>query len=487
MSKRLKGLKKVIRQQMETWNVPGAAVAVIEGDEVIFSEGVGVRNMDSPEPITPQTVFAIGSSTKAFVTYGLGLLADEGKLDWDKPVREYIPTFKMFDPFAAQHMTARDLVSHRSGLPRHDLAWYGTKRSRWELFDSLGYFEPNKTFRSTFQYQNLMYMAAGCLIEQISGMSWEAFTRKHIFKPLGMQSSSLSVSDSQKMDDFALPHALRDDKLSVIPFRQIDAIGPAGSINSNIEDMAKWVRLHLGKGEFEGERLISAEQITQMHRPQMVILSMPGSDIINSHPELGPSDYGLGWFVQRFRGRPWVHHGGAIDGFNAYVSMLPADNIGVVVLCNKGGTMFSSILAMYIYDRMLELPEIDWSDQLKPEVDKLYGMQKEGAKQMEEIRHADTTPSHPLKNYTGVYHHPGYGVFTIRLKSGALYGNYNSFNSEMDHFHYDTFTLRLEDLPGGLPVTFQNDIMGNISQISVPMEPNAPAILFRRQQEDAQD
>ena len=175
----------------------------------------------------------------------LGVLVDQGKLDWDKPVRNYLPDFQLMDQFATERMTPRDLVTHRSGLPRHDRMWYNSPFTRQEIYERLRYLEPNKDFRTTFQYQNLMFMTAGYLAAHVADMAWEDHVRKVIFEPLGMSRSNFSVNDRQKSSDYSLPYTLVKEQIHEMPFRNIDTIGPAGSINSNVEDMAKYVIMHL--------------------------------------------------------------------------------------------------------------------------------------------------------------------------------------------------------------------------------------------------
>ena len=207
------------------------------------------RNVEENLPVTPNTIFAIGSSSKAFTATSAAIAVEDGKLEWDKPVREYLPTFKMKDDFASERMTLRDLLCHRSGLPRHDLSWYNTPATREQIIDRVRYLEPTSDFRTNFQYQNLMYMTAGYLAGLVDGTTWEELVRERIFKPLGMTHSQFSVEDSQKSDNYALPYNEKDDKVKKIEFRNIDTVGPAGSINSNVVDMIEWVRLQLKKGK----------------------------------------------------------------------------------------------------------------------------------------------------------------------------------------------------------------------------------------------
>jgi len=324
---RLAGFDEFARAVRKQWRTPGLAIAVVHNGHVVYERAIGVRDVDQHLEVTPQTLFAIASCSKAFTTAALAVLADEGRLDWDLPVREYMPSFRLHDTLATERTSARDLVCHRSGLPRHDLLWYSSTKSRSELVHRMRHLEPSADFRSTWQYQNLMYMTAGYLIELISGQTWEEFVRDRIFAPLGMCDSTLSVEESQQSPDFALPYKKeRDDTVHEIPFYSQWAVGPAGGINSSIRDLARWVTMHLKGGRWEGTQLISEGQVREMQTPQMV---MPPSD---KYPEVLHPSYGLGWFIQGYRGHNLLQHGGNIDGFSSLVTLLPRENIGVVVL-----------------------------------------------------------------------------------------------------------------------------------------------------------
>ncbi|MGQ9471397.1 MAG: serine hydrolase domain-containing protein [Candidatus Aminicenantales bacterium] len=249
LTEKLKKCRLFLNAQMKQWEVPGMGVGAVKNGQVILAEGFGYRNLAQKLPVTPNTLFAIGSATKAFTTMGLGLLVEEGKIEWDKPVRQYLPEFKLRDEIATERLTVRDFVCHRSGLPRHEALWYGSSFSRKDIVKRLRYLNFSADIRSTFQYNNLMFLTAGYLIEKLTNSSWEEFTRQRIFEPLGMKSSNFSVTDTQKTDDYALPYVLKDKAVIEVPFRNVDTIGPAGSINSNVIDMLKWVRFHLDKGK----------------------------------------------------------------------------------------------------------------------------------------------------------------------------------------------------------------------------------------------
>ena len=256
---------------MAKWQVPGAAVAVIYKGEVVLSQGYGLRDVAKNLPVTPETLFAIGSCTKAFTSFDIALLVEEGKLGWDTPIREYLPDFRMYDPVATEQMTARDITSHRSGLPRHDFLWYGSSFDREELYRRLQYLKPNKPFRSGYEYQNLMFMLAGYLVGKVTGTSWEAFTQQRILDRLGMSDTNFSVSVSETAANAALPYEFKDESVQAIPFRNIDNVAPAGSINSNLVDMVKWLALHM-QGD---ESFLPGAALKQMHAPHTPIPVTP--------------------------------------------------------------------------------------------------------------------------------------------------------------------------------------------------------------------
>lgn len=456
------------------WKVPGLGIAIIKDGKIVLSEGFGYRSLKDSLKVTAQTLFAIGSSTKAFTTMALGMLVDSGLIDWDKPVRSYLPTFKMKDQFANERITPRDLVTHRSGLPRHDLMWYNSPLSRKELIDAIQYLEPNKDFRTEFQYQNLMFLTAGYLIEQVTGKSWEDNIRAAIFNLLEMNSSNFSVTESQKSADFALPYREEDSLIKEIPFRNITTMGPAGSINSNLEDMAKWVMLFLNQGKVGTAQLISQAQLTQMRTPHMAISQPPSS------PERSAASYGLGWFLETYRGHERVFHGGNIDGFSALVAMLPQDNIGMIVLTNLDGTPAPSIIALYAADLLLGLEPVDWSGKVKTEMELAKEAQKKAGPQEPE-RKPGTKPSHKLADYAGIYENPGYGDFKIDFDGKNLSGVYNGIVVSLEHWHYDVFMAKAREVGDTkILVNFMLNIKGDIDRFSANLEPTVPELLFTR-------
>jgi CubicO group peptidase (beta-lactamase class C family) len=478
LASRLSGLDAYIEAEMQKWHIPGLAVAVIHDGEVIHQQGYGVRDLDNPQPVTPDTLFAIASCSKAFTAMDLALLVEAGKLDWDKPVRHYMPQFRMYDPIATEYTTARDLVGHRTGLPRHDAVWYGTSAKRWELFEGLQYLKPSYPFRMMYQYQNLMYMAAGCLIETISGQTWEQFTQERIFNVFGMNNSLFSVTTADKAANAAKPHEIKNGAARRVPFCNLDAIAPAGAIHSNLTNMMPWLRMHMNGGLHEGQPFIPADSLKHMHQAHVVAPLPP----LMAFPEIQQTTYGLGWSQSVYRGHLRIRHTGGIDGFITDFSFMPQDKIGILVF-NNGGDALSHSVALHIYDLLLGSEQEDWRERWKAAENKMEADAKEMHEKLRGTREPNTTPSHPLADYVAEYTHPGYGTLTVSLHDGALQAKYNNLVLHLVHLHYDVFeTLHDQDYESRapMPITFSLDIEGNIAQAAIQLEPEVEAIVFAR-------
>jgi CubicO group peptidase (beta-lactamase class C family) len=479
----LEGFDEFVAQVMKDWKVPGLAIAVVQDGKVTLLKGYGYRDMEKQLPVTPTTLFAIGSITKSFTVSTLGMEMDEGKVDWDKPVRDYLPTFKLSTPDLTEQVTIRDLITHRSGLPRHDLMWYSSDFSREDLLRRLQYLEPSKPLRTSFQYNNLMFMTAGYIAGQLNGTSWEDAVTQRVFKPLRMSGTNLSELDTQNSADFAQPYRKGSDlkaELKRIPFDaqcpNRCAMGPAGEINSNVTDMSKYLLFHMNKGKAEGKQLLSENNAIQMQSPQMAIPGAP------AYKENGESSYGMGFFLSTYRGHKIVEHGGNIDGFSANLSFLPNDRIGVVVLTNLDGNPVPNLVTSNVYDRLLGLDQIPWSQR---------GLAAEaGGKKAEQEakdkgyspRKMGTHPSHELTDYAGDYSNPGYGMVTIALEGDKFKLTLNKVTKPLEHYHYDQFQVPADPLDPfqKMKVMFLTDYDGEISSLSMPLQPDVKDIVFTR-------
>lgn len=487
----LDGFDAQVDKIREAWQVPGIAIAIVKGGEIIYAKGFGYRDLDKKLPVSENTLFPIGSSTKAFTTFVLASLAEEGKFDWDKPVTTYLPSFRLHDRVLTERMTGRDLVTHRSGLPRHDLVWYGVPNlPRAELVGRLPYLENNKDLREKWQYNNLMYLTAGVVGETLTGKSWEQNVRDRILTPLGMSRSNFTIADMTRDSDHALGYREEADTFKVEPmaYREIVNMGPAGSINSSVKEMANWVMLHLSDGQLAksfpgpaaGKRLVQADALKDMHAPHMT-----RGDGSPETPEIVPVGYGLGWFVDVYRGQRVIHHGGNIDGFSSMVAMLPEHDLGFVVLTNMNGTPTRDLLVRYAVDRLLGHDPTDWSGKALAKRDLARSQGQAAKSKLGETRKPNAPHSHPIADYIGEYIHAGYGTLTIAAASDTtLSFTYNNITTPLEHWHYDVFkgTKNAADQTyNSFTLQFGTGVDGEIDSVRGTFEPSVAPIVFQRQ------
>jgi CubicO group peptidase (beta-lactamase class C family) len=459
---RTAAIERMVESTRKSWEAPGLAVAIVHGDEVVFIKGFGVKKLGSDTPVTPDTRFAIGSTSKAFTTAGMGVLVDDGKMQWDDAVRKHVPFFRLSDPLADANVIMRDLVCHRTGLSRHDLLWYGSPWSGEEIIRRIGFVALTKPFRSAYQYQNIMFLTAGYAIGRISGTSWEEFTRARILTPLGMNNTDFSTKDVVQAPDYSSPHEKSAGKVKEVPWRTIDNVAPAGSINSSVGDLTRWVRMHLNGGTFEGTRILKTDTLREMHTPQMAMrLDDSNSRALNS--ETNMIAYGLGWTIQDYRGKHMVSHGGAIDGFRAQVTLLPQSKHGIVILSNLGRINMAEALRSQIADELLGLPSKDWNKLYQEVAARQEADSKRRREERESKRHKNTRPSRDPAAYAGVYENPGYGEASVSAIDGKLHLKWSNWNVPLEHFHFDTFQGRIEGPLENTMVEFRLDSHGEVS------------------------
>ncbi|MGQ0539305.1 MAG: serine hydrolase [Gemmatimonadaceae bacterium] len=463
----LAGLDAYIEKAIADHRVPGLAIAVVRNDSVILARGFGVRAIGSPERVDEHTLFAIGSASKSFTAAGLAMLVDEGKVKWDDPATRYLPGFQLFDPYVTRELTVRDLLSHRSGLARGDLMWYGSSFSREEILQRVRHLKPSWSFRSQFGYQNIMYLAAGQATAAIAGMSWDDFMTRRIFQPLGMTVSSTSVRALAGRPNVAQPHGKLDDTVRAVSWRNIDNVAPAGSINSNVVDMAKYLRFHLNAGKWNGRPLITAGNHAEMWQPHTIVPLVgvwkafaPGAHL---------AAYGLGWFVQDYRGRLVVQHGGNIDGMSAHMALMPEEQTGVVVLTNLSGALVADVLAYRVFDHFLGTPLGDHSGEALKFIQGAEKQAREAVANVEKARKAGTKPSLAMSEYAGTYSDSMYGELKISHANDALQVQYGpAFDGTLEHWHFDAFRAVWKDRGLGKSMTnFALDGSGKPSKIDI--------------------
>ena len=437
----LKGLDGYVKQAMAEWDVPGLSLAVVKDDSVVYARGYGVREVGTDDPVDAHTLFAVGSTSKAFTAALLGQLVDEGELSWSDPVTNHLPWFQLQDPWVTRKLTVRDLLTHRSGLPRCDGLWYGTNYSREEILRRVRHCEPEFSFRSQFGYQNIMFLAAGGVAAEVAGERWDRLVEGRIFEPLGMDRSNTSIDSLDGTENVATPHAEIDGEVRPVPWRDLDNVGPAGSINSSAIEMAQWVRLHLNDGVYEGNRLLADSTVVEMHTPRM--LREPN---VLTPEDLFPSThftaYGLGWFLRDYQGRGVVWHGGAIDGMRATVGMIPEEGLGVVVLTNRGPDGLGGPLMWQVVDAYVGASETDWAAEYASVYDSLDRQEVKQEDKLREARAENTSPSLELEAYEGTYRHDLYGdVEVSRGGEGLEIEVAGSYGGELEHWHHDTFRV----------------------------------------------
>ncbi|MGD0545075.1 MAG: serine hydrolase [Candidatus Acidiferrales bacterium] len=453
-----------INSSMKEWKVPGVAVTIVKDQSIVYMKGFGVREMGKSDPVTPDTLFDIGSCTKAFTSAAIAILVDEGKMRWDGKVNEYIPFFHLQDSLADENVTIRDLLTHRTGVPSTDLLWYVyPQASREQLIRRLADAHPNAGFRTKFQYQNMMYVAAGYAVGQVAHSTWDDFVRTRIFQPLGMSESDTSSIDAEKSPDHASPHEENPDgTVKVIPWHNIDNAGPAGSINSSARDMAKWMTMQLNDGMYDGKQLISKKNVREMQIPQMVIDS-EGEIPTVFFPDSTQLSYGLGWFVQQYRGHQLILHAGDIDGFSTMVVLIPEIHMSYFVVINLG-SFYRQVLSYQIADRLLGLPDAGWDAHFKKLEADFKTEEKSQEETWESKRTPGTHPSRDLAAYVGTYHNSEYGEAEIVLENQKLALHFHSIKTDLDHFQYDTFVVKFG---GKTRLTFCLDSDGNVASFKV--------------------
>jgi CubicO group peptidase (beta-lactamase class C family) len=457
----LAGFDAYIAKAVQDWRTPGLAIAVVKDGQVVFTKGYGVRELGKPEPADTHTLFAIGSTTKAMTAALVGMLVDDKKLGWDDPVVKHLPWFQVKDPYLTREITVRDLLTHRAGLGNVDYLWYGQANSTREILERIRLLEPSYSMRSSFIYQNVMYAAAGAVVEAASGQPWAEMLRSRIFEPLGMNESIATAATLSQQPNVARPHHIVDGKLRVIENVSVDAVAPAGAVWSSVHDMSKWMQMLLDNGHVGTRVLLQPETMQQLFHPQTMVTReefYPTARLTKPHW----TTYGLGWFQQDYRGRALDFHTGSIDGMVAIHGLIRDERLGVYVLANRDHTELRHALMLNVFDRFTGAGERDWSADLL----KLYAdLQAEAdakRKAEEGKRVAGTSPTLPLARYAGTYSDPLHGNALVTIADGRLRVRYGSaLDGRLEHWHYDTFRAKWDaEWRGTALVTFSLDENG---------------------------
>ena len=457
-----------VAQAVKAWGVPGLAIAVVQGDSVLFAKGYGVRTLGRPEPVDVHTRFAIGSTTKAMTALATLQAADAGALDLDAPVLRYLPTLQLYDPVMTRELTVRDLLTHHTGLPGSDQLWSGGDLSTDEIIRRMRFLRPTASFRNQYNYQNVQYAMAGEVLRAATGTPWADHLRTRLWAPLGMTETLATLGETVGAPNVATPHAVIDDTLRVVANRPVDAVAPAGSVWSSVHDMARWMRFVLDSGRVGGRRLVSEGRYVDWLSPQAVV---PLGDF---YPTAGPAGvrrvtYGLGWFLHGYAGDEVAMHTGSIDGMSAIIGLLPGRTAGVYVLANRDHAELRHALMYRAFDLLAGRPARDWSRELQALYGGLEAQGRAAREAFTRARVAGTRPSLPLERYAGTYADSLDGTVQVTVRDGTLAVAWGrGFTGPLEHWHYDTFRARWDDRRSDpAPVTFVLDAMGRPSALRV--------------------
>ncbi len=429
-------LDRWVQRAITSFNTPGIAIAIVKDGRVVLAKGWGTRRMGGSEPVTERTIFQVASNTKAMTAACLAMLVDSNRLHWNDRVVDHLPWFAMSDPYVTREMTVEDLLTHRSGLPLGggDLLWFHSDYTRRQIVERLRRVPLATSFRSAYAYDNVLYIAAGELFDAVAGMPWDTFITRRIFQPLGMTSTSTTVTAFRPGDDVAVPHAMIDGRLQVVPVDTGENIGPAGGVNSTAADMATWVRVLLDSGRVDAtHRLWSAERTGDLWL---------GRTITSGPRSSGLNEYALGWNLGYFKGSKIITHTGGLAGMISRVMLIPGKRTGFVILTNSESAAMNA-LTNQLRDWLVEPDTVDWIARFSAPSAQFDEAAFE--RRLDSARVRGTSPSLPLDRYAGTYRDAWYGDVTIAQEGAGLvirFSHSPAYTGDLTHWHHDTFRVR---------------------------------------------
>jgi len=481
LDSKMEGFDDYMARVLKDWNAPGVGVGLVVKDKLVFAKGYGYRDYAKKLPFTPKTLCPIASNTKLFTAVAAGMLVEEGKLNWDKPIRDAVPSIRFFNDNLNNTVTLRDMLSHRTGITRHDLIWYKSDFTRRELFERLQFLEPKEPPRQIFLYNNLMFAAVGYVIELKSGKTWEDFVQERILHPLEMVSTVYSIAAMTNAPDFGVPFTEKRDSREIyrIPYYEdIAGVGPCGALISNIEEMSHWLQALMNGGKYNGKQVLPPADLAATLEPAIALPNSEGET--RGFWEVLNAAYGMGRFTASYRGHLLTMHGGDLPGFHSQVSFMPQDQIGVIVLViGDHCSSLRNTVGFNIYERLLGLSLTPWSERRleiyqKTKEAETQARAKAGSQQV-----AGTKPSHSLESYVGEYQHPAYGILKIELKGNGLQFAFHKIHLPLSHFHYDRFDTPDDELEGKWSVNFSTNPQGDVDKATMSLD-ESEATFVRR-------
>src|SRR5213080_2835860 len=483
VAKKLQGFDAYMEQTLKDWNTPGVGVGIVVNDKLVFAKGYGYRDYEQKLPFTPKTMQPIASNSKLFTAVAAGMLVEEGKLTWDKPIRESVPNIQFYNDELNSNVTLRDMLSHRTGVTRHDLIWFKSPFTREELFKKLKYLEPQEPIRTTFLYNNLMFAAVGQIIEMKSGRKWEDFVRERIFTPLDMSTTCYTIAGMLKQPDYGVPFREKRDSFELykIPYYEdTEGVAPAGAIISNIDELSHWLIALMNEGKYDGKQVLPPGALKATLQPAIALPNAGGEAL--GFWELINSAYGMGRWTASYRGKLLTYHGGDLPGFHSQISFMPNDKIGVIVLViSDHSAPLYNIVSYNVYERLLGMDQTPWSQR---QLQQRLAGKKAGTEARAKAggdRVPNTKPSHSLADYAGDYENAAYGILKIGLKSDALQFGFHAFDFPLSHFHYDRFDTPDDEQYGKFSVNFRTNPQGDID--GAVMSLDQAEVVFTRKPE----
>lgn len=481
LTQKLAGFDAFMEKTLHDWNAPGIGVGIVVGDKLVFVKGYGYRDFEKKLAITANTLFPIASNTKLFTAVAAGFLVEEGKLTWDRPIRESVPTIEFYDSFLNNTVTLRDMLAHRTGITRHDSIWYKSDYSTKELFDRLRYLEPKEQPRQLFLYNNMMFAGVGYTIQLQSGKTWAEFVREKILQPLEMNHTVYSIADMLKQPDYGVPFTERRDSMELykIPYYEdTEGLAAAGAIISNIEDMSHWLIALMNNGQYSGKQVLPPKVLQATLEPAIALPNAAGQT--RGWWEVLNQAYGMGRQTAAYRGHLITFHGGDLPGFHSQISFMPNEHIGVIVFVigNHIAPLYNPI-SFNLYERLLGMDQTPWTDRL---LDIRLKNKKAGAEARSKAgfgRVADTKPSHALADYVGEYEHPAYGILKIGMKDNQLQFEFHKIHLPLAHFHYDRFDTPNDEENGKWSVNFSTNPQGDIYKATMSLDEAEATFVLR--------
>ena len=476
--KKIEGVDKELSTVIERSKAAGFAIAIVKGNEMVYAKGFGYSDLENKLPVTPNTLFAVGSTTKAFTAALMGILQDEGKLDLDESPRTYLPELQFFNSEMNEQITMKDLMTHRTGLPRHDGSWKSFGHdSKEELLTRIAFQEPIAPVRSKWVYNNFMYFVQGAIVERLTEQSWGQNIEQNFFKPLEMTNSNTTLDELKKNPQAAIGYYFDDGINAKIDYYDIAAMEAAGSINSSVTDMSKWMMAWLNKGKYNGNQVIPSAYVKAAMSSQMIITGKFPKD---TDPSTFMNNYGYGWFVKSYKGHYRTTHGGGIEGFTAEITLFPSDDLGIVILTNQNQSGLPQTVRNMVSDILLDTPETqDWMVRLEKVVEQQTKVQK--AKTIESIK-----PVLALEQYIGTYTHKGYGTLEVTVKNDSLTAEFPLKTLWLNPVHpnvFETYYIveeKVETKYQDNSIKFTTDFEGKITGLELAIERRLDPIVFNR-------